>query len=206
MKRNKFIEKMALKTDSELETIFENKDKYTGDAIQAVIWELEKRKRIPESDFTFSEKVFDMVPSEKKTEPIEFDQNASTFDEFELPILYSKKTIQGFTIFFSTIFGAVLLMYNLKEMSKPKARNQVLAFGILYTILIYVVVITIINNFFVTIILNLIGYGILTEFFWKKHLESNLKYKKKEITKPLIIALLITGFLVFLSFLPIILA
>ena len=53
-----------------------------------------------------------------------------------------------------------------------------------------------------TLILNYIGYEVLSEFYWNKELGKDLNYEKKQITKPLIISLLITFFLVFLIFLP----
>lgn len=205
MKENRFSKNMNLKSDSELENIIENKEKYTEEALQAVIWELEKRKLVPENKIILEEEVNKEDLKNVTTELKEFSKDESAFDEFELPELYSKKAIQGFTIFFSTIFGAVLLMHNLKSMQKPKARIQVLIFSILYTVFVYVFLNTVAQAFYITIILNLIGYGVLTEFFWKKNLKDDLKYKKKEITKPLIISLLITGFLVFIAFLPLIL-
>jgi len=191
---------MGLKSDSELKNIIENKSKYTNEALQAVIWELEKRELISEEEIKLEENTIE--PSKEiKT----FNSDESAFDEFEKVVLYSKKTIQGFTIFFSTIFGAVLLMSNLKTMNKPKERTQVLVFGILYTVFIYAVLYYLTRGFLTSLILNLIGYGILSEFFWNKYLGKDISYKKKEITKPLLISLGITLILVFLMFLPVIL-
>lgn len=48
--------------------------------------------------------------------------------------LYSKNVICAFTILFSTLFGALLLMFNLKRLKKTKAGMWVFAFGVLYSI------------------------------------------------------------------------
>lgn len=205
MKENQFSKNMNSKSNTELENIIENKHKYTADAIQAVIWELEKRDAISENDIEINQKIIDKEKESLAVELKEYNNEESAFDEFENPTLYSKRAIQGFSIFFSTFFGTVLLMSNLKAMNKSKARIQVLVFGILYTVFIYTILNYLPKTYFTTLILNLIGSAILTEFFWNKELGNDLKFTKKQITKPLIISLLITAFFIFLIFLPVIL-
>ncbi|WP_231962765.1 hypothetical protein [Polaribacter sp. KT25b] len=197
---------MSKKSNHELETIFQEKAKYTEEAVQAVIWELENRNLIEKTTVLYKdpEKEEDIIVLSDSKEKVE--KNESPFEELVLPILYSKKAIQGFTIFFTTIFGAVLLMQNLKIMNKPKARLQVLIFGISYTFGSVILLNYLPKIFFITLIFNLIGYVILVEFFWNKYLGKELEYQKKQVWQPLIISILITVGLVFLQFLPQILA
>ena len=126
----------------------------------------------------------------------------SPFEELVQPVLYSKKAIQGFTIFFSTLFGAVLLMSNLKEMNKPKERLQVLLFGIGYTVFTLVLLNFIPRVFFITLIFNIVGYAVLVEYFWNKFLGKETEHQKKAIAKPLIISLCILILIISLQFLP----
>ncbi|MEO9572227.1 MAG: hypothetical protein ABJH82_00340 [Polaribacter sp.] len=203
MRTNSFTNNMRLKSDAELEEILDKKNNYTEHAIQAVIWELENRNLIEKSESNYIETPIeiDIVSSNTISKPLE--ENESPFEDLEQPFLYSKKTIQGFTIFFTTIFGAILLMKNLKEMNKPKARIQVLVFGIVYTIFSAIILDILPKSFFMTLIFNLIGYAVLVEFFWNKHLGKNLKYRKKQIWLPLIISLAILFLMLFLlQFLP----
>ena len=198
MRNNSFSKKMKSKSDQELETIFDKKDNYTDEAIQAVIWELEDRKLIEKSEVSF-------VESQIKNEEIietDIDENKSPFEDLELPFLYSKKAIQGFTIFFSTIFGAVLLMSNFKATNNLKARNQVLIFGIGYTILSTIFLNFLPRMFFLTLLFNFVGYAILIEFFWNKTLGKDIEYRKKQIWKPLIISIAILIVFVLIQFLP----
>ncbi|SDR65738.1 hypothetical protein SAMN05216503_0078 [Polaribacter sp. KT25b] len=206
MRTNSFTIKMSKKSNHELETIFQEKAKYTEEAVQAVIWELENRNLIEKTTVLYKdpEKEEDIIVLSDSKEKVE--KNESPFEELVLPILYSKKAIQGFTIFFTTIFGAVLLMQNLKIMNKPKARLQVLIFGISYTFGSVILLNYLPKIFFITLIFNLIGYVILVEFFWNKYLGKELEYQKKQVWQPLIISILITVGLVFLQFLPQILA
>ncbi len=202
MRTNSFTAKMSKKSNGELETIFDEKSKYTEEAVQAVIWELENRSLIEKTEILYQdpEKVVQLtkVTSTKETQ----EKNESPFEELVLPVLYSQKAIQGFTIFFTTIFGAVLLMRNLKEMNKPKAAIQVLVFGIVYTLFSIILLNYLPKMFFITLIFNLIGYAVLSEFFWNKNLGKELAYNKKKIWKPLFISTLILFLVVFLQFLP----
>tara|TARA_B110000091_G_scaffold152998_1_gene162822 strand:+ start:1006 stop:1620 length:615 start_codon:yes stop_codon:yes gene_type:complete len=202
MRKNSFTLKMSKKSNAALEGIIQDKSNYTEEALQAVIWELENRNLIEKDEIILEKTAAKEVVriSEKINE-----KNGSVFEEFENPVLYSKKAVQGFTIFFGPLFGAVLLMFNLKAVNKPKARMQVLFFGIGYTVLSFVGLNYLPKTFFITLIFNLIGYAVLVEYFWSQNLGKEVQYTTKEITKPLIISLLILALVIFLQFSPIIL-
>ena len=89
-------------------------------------------------------------------------------------------------------------MSNLKEMNKPKARMQVLVFGIVYAIFSSFLLNYLPRIFFISIIFNIIGYVILVEYFWNKNLGKDLEHKKKQIWKPLIISLLFSLIMLFI--------
>lgn len=108
------------------------------------------------------------------------------------PKIYSKKAIWGFSIFFSAIFGAVLLMQNLKDIGKKKESYIILLLSILYTALtIYIVNIPAEPKSSLTYLCNMIGGVILTEFVYKKNFPNDQNIEKKKIWKPLIISILI---------------
>jgi len=191
---------MSLKSNKELEIILKEKNDYNQEAIQAVVWEMEVRNLIQKTDDLYKDtfKESDAIQTVEKA----IDHNEHLSREMLLPHLYSKRAIQGFTLFFSTIFGVLLLMENLKEMNKPVARNQVLVFGIVYTTISAILLNYLAKMFFVTLLFNMIGYAILSEFFWNKNLGNKLAYQKKEIWKPLIISFTIMLLLLLLQFLP----
>ena len=199
MRANNFTQNMLKKSNAELENILEDKKTYTDEAIQAVIWELENRNIIEKGSITHNLAILekDVLIEEKELDKAnhEASSEATVF-----PILYSKRAIQGFTIFFSTLFGAVLLMSNLKKMNKPKARVEVLVFGISYTFLTIILLDYLPKTFFLTILFNLVGYAVLVEYFWNKNLGKELQHQKKQISKPLIISFAILVLLVFLQF------
>jgi hypothetical protein len=110
----------------------------------------------------------------------------------KLPI-YSRNSIWVFSFFFSTIFGGVLLMQNLKDIGKPREANLVLVISIGYAVTALVL-------FMVweempraaSYAVNILGAIILTELLYKKHIPNADMYEKKSIRKPLLIALGIT--------------
>ena len=195
MSQNKFIEKFQHKTDSELEYILENKKSYNEQAISASIHILKERKgktseietveneiKIKKEKKQIAQKKF--VEEEKKKSNITDNPNA--------PELHSKKVIMVFSGLFSTIFGAVLLMYNMKQTKNQTGRIQVLIFGILYTIVTLFVVNLMNIGGNIALIFNIAGGGILTEYFWNKFIGKDFEHRKRSWIKPAIISVLIT--------------
>ncbi len=119
------------------------------------------------------------------------ENNLIDIDSF--PKIYSKKTIVGFSVFFTTIFGGVLLMQNLRDIGKKKEAIQILFLSIGYSIITIVIAnlpekpIT-----SLTFLCNMIGGIILAEYFFKKYFPDDEKYEKKKIWKPLVISIIIT--------------
>jgi len=110
----------------------------------------------------------------------------------EIVKIYSKKAVWGFSIFFTTIFGGVLLMQNLRDLNKKKEGYQVLVFSILYSALgIYLASLTETANTSMNFAVNVVGGIILTGFFFKRYVPDESNLPKKKIWKALIISLLI---------------
>lgn len=106
--------------------------------------------------------------------------------------IYSKGTIFGFTFFFTTIFGGVLLMQNLRDIGRKKKANLVLVLSILFTILsMFIVNMPDEPTSYLPLLCNIAGGLILSEFFYKKYFPEDSHFAKKKIWKPLIISLLI---------------
>jgi hypothetical protein len=111
----------------------------------------------------------------------------------EIVKIYSKRAVWGFSIFFTTIFGGVLLMQNLVALNKKKQAYQVLAFSILYTLLgIYLSNLSETPNTGINFAVNAVGGVVLTEFFFKRYVPDESNLPKKKIWKALIISILIT--------------
>jgi hypothetical protein len=107
--------------------------------------------------------------------------------------IYTKGAIWGFSIFFSPIFGGVLLMQNLKDLGLKKEAHFILHLSIIYTLVtIFLTTYFLAPNGMATIVINIIGALVLTQYFFPKYIPNELEYKHKTIWKPLIISLIIT--------------
>jgi hypothetical protein len=195
MNENKFIEKFQHKTDSDLEYILENKQSYNEQAVSASIQLLKERNgqsielESVENEIEVAKEKKDIiqrkvVEEEKKKSNITDDLNA--------PELHSKRVIMVFSGLFSAIFGAVLLMYNMKQTDNKKGQNQVLVFGILYTIATLTIITLLDIRGNIALIFNIAGGGILTEYFWNKFIGKEFKHRKRSWIKPAIISVIIT--------------
>jgi len=195
MNENKFIEKFQLKTDSELEYILENKQSYNEQAVSASIQILKERNgqsielESVENEIEVAKEKKEIiqrkvVEGEKKKSNITDDPNA--------PELHSKRVIMVFSGLFSAIFGAVLLMYNMKQTDNKKGQIQVLVFGILYTIATLTIITLLDIRGNIALIFNIAGGGILTEYFWNKFIGKEFKHRKRSWIKPAIISVIIT--------------
>lgn len=118
--------------------------------------------------------------------------------ENNLPKIYSSKAILGFSVFMSSLFGGILLYINLRNLKKYKEANIVLVISIILTLLTYFVM-SIPENpkSSLAYLCGFIGGGILSYFLVPKYIPNEEEFPKKQIWKPLIIAVLIV--IVFIS-------
>jgi hypothetical protein len=92
--------------------------------------------------------------------------------------IYSKRAIRGFSIFFSTIFGGVLLFINLRKAGYKQEANTVLAFAIGYTFLSSFLVGIIGATSITSLLFNLAGGMILSDYFFPKYFPEDDYYPK----------------------------
>ena len=122
-------------------------------------------------------------------DPHEFDPNIKAQQEQELPKLYSKRLILSFSILFSSIFAAALLISNLRKMEKQAAAAWVLLFAICYLVATAIIMTAFNISPSMSVIANVIGAAILNEFFWNKYLGSEIEFEKKSWIKPTLISI-----------------
>lgn len=133
---------------------------------------------------------------------MEFDENKEVEeqDSEDAVEIYSKWAIWGFSIFFSTIFGGVLLVLNLRAVGLKKAANTVLIFSILYFLASGIIVGFLgMTGSYTPLFFNIVGAAILTGYFFNKYFPEN-DYYPKSIAKPLVISIIIAFALIFVAY------
>ena len=186
-------EVMNGKSEEGLTDYLDNFQKYTPEAIKFAVDELKRRGRnfneeeLKEIDV----KIETRTKAESEEDTLFVSNNAwkqNVVTDQSAPLLYSKGAIRAFSLFFSTIFGAVLLSSNIND---TKRKWIVIGFGIIYTTVSIIILNLIPSNTFYVILLNTAGGLGLTSTFWDKFVGKETKYRAKPIWKPLIISIII---------------
>ncbi len=189
MSENSYKLVVARMPDEDLLTALKaNEAMYLDEMILAVLDECEKRKLFfPGADALRSAIAARMVVEEAvviNEQPEEV--------KVVLPVLYSQTVILAFTIFFSPLFGGIMLAMNVWKLNK-KAVWQVILFSVVFTAFAgYLSYYILPPGSFAAILIRIAGALILSELLWNQLIGKGVKYDKRKITIPLIIALLIT--------------
>jgi len=141
---------------------------------------------------------------------MDFQENNEQQPEQQDIAIYSKWAILGFSIFFGPLVGGILLMINLRSVGFKRQATGVLLFSVIYHFVAGIVIsrivklppnITpteliqntqlIISLIAYSLIAQIVGGGILAEYFYKKYFPADI-YKYKTVWRPLAVMLIIT--------------
>ncbi len=193
-----FVKLMTTKSDEGLQEYIDNRQKFTPLAVYAAIDELKKRGR------TFTDEEFTQIVNDiEKQQAVSRQRveesdggsnkmNKNIVDDPSAPEYYSERAIYAFSVFFSVIFGSVLMTMNINRTEKKNSSWTALLFGIVYTGLQMWALSYVPRNTGLTVGVSIGGALLLNHFFFKKYIGKDTKYRARPIWIPLIIALAIT--------------
>lgn len=171
----------------ELKEIAFQDDMYHEEARMAAMLELRSRGE-EVSDEAYNE-LEDLL---EKNEQIKKEQEKTTaFNNakaIDLPEYYSPAAILGFSIFFSVIFGGILMFSNLRKAGKKNESILVLGVSFIIMMLSAVAAHLYQMNQWVVLLANVTGAIILIEYFWKKHIGNQTEFKRKSLTKAILVS------------------
>src|ERR1700744_3329426 len=113
--------KASMRADGELRGIIDNREKYLPETVEASVEALQNR------GIEFSEEELRVIGEDmdaRRNMAGSTSANVSLFvnndsvnhiEDPDAPRLYSKRAIYGFTIFFSALFGSILLASNISK-------------------------------------------------------------------------------------------
>jgi len=190
-----FESSLRKKTDEELMEYVGNFERYAPWALSAVVNELKER-----GTALSDEELNSLYEKIEKKKEINEEETLNIFGypkswkkyvvtDPDAPLLYSKIAISSFSLFFSAIFGAILLALNIgNKTNKIKA----VVIGILFTIFAILIGNLVPNSSIYTLVINGIGGYLLATEFWNKYIGREIKYRTKPIWIPLLISIIIT--------------
>jgi len=118
----------------------------------------------------------------------------------DLPKLYSRNSVLFFSIFFSSIFGAFLVVSNLFRIGNKSAARMLLVFSSFYFALTVVLALLTAKPIaLLTLAMNYIGGALLADYFQPKLIPGFKKYPTKSFLIPLLISLLLSIALIVFS-------
>jgi hypothetical protein len=203
---NKYLEQINNRSDLELKNIVINFQNYQGSLINAAKNELSRRgvaltevenAKLEENKIKRTQEAI----LDKKSNPswglFYPDWKRNIITEIDAPELYSRQVINTFSILFSVLFGGILLSLNLKSTGNKKAILPVMAYSVIYTSLMMIGLSLVEKRSTVfAMSLNMLGSIALYDFFWRKYIGKDLKYRTKAFWIPLIIGIAITAFFI----------
>lgn len=189
-KENHFSSKMTKMSEAELRDYVDNREKFQVAAVQAAIWELEKRELAGE-DMKILEQKIEQEKTERQ-ETFKKEQGLKNItDDPNAPLLYRDKFIMFFGVLFSVLAGGILMAINFSKLGKKNLILPVIIVSLIYTILQgYLLSLMETSSNMLAYPASFLGMLILEKLFWKKHTEEELQYRKRPVWGAVIIALL----------------
>ena len=124
--------------------------------------------------------------------------------EESLPLLFSKRDIIFFSFLFSILFGAVLMVMNLRSLKKPEGVIPVISISFSYLISVILVVKYLESYFHSKLpgsyLFSFLGAWLILDYAWDKYIGEEIKYQKRGRVIPLIVGVFISAIYLFIIF------
>jgi hypothetical protein len=179
---------VARLSDEDVLEALRNHEKYVDDMLLALLDECAKRKL----QLQGVDRLRSMIEARAEIEPEVETLTIEEAPKGPIPVLFSQTAILAFTIFFSPLFGGILLALNIKTVKKP-GMWQVVSLSLLFTMVSGLVTYYILppGSFF-AILIPIVFALLMSELIWTRFIVKKVEYERKSILIPLLVALLIT--------------
>lgn len=180
---------LSTKTDSQLKYYLEHVDKHTSEGVRTALAELKSRNvELPEDIDERTEEKIRLLENAKYDSIKGWSKNV--IEDIDAPEYYSQTAIYIFSIFFSVLFGSVMMAINLKNSQKQWVWP--ILFGLVFTAgFIFLGQFLPNSSTGLSLIVNAIGVTIMYQIFWNKHIGKDTKYRAKPIWIPLVIGIIL---------------
>lgn len=177
---------IARMTDEEVLESLQHREKYVDEMLLALLDAAKERGlAFADADTLRAEISARAVPNP----PLAEDTEEIVMKD--LPVLYSQTAILAFTVFFSPIFGGVLLAMNVRRIRK-NAVTWVVMISVALAVVSGLVSWFLAPGSFWGILAPIASGLILSELMWNRFIGRGLPYMHRRVLVPLIIALAIT--------------
>lgn len=192
----------SLRTDDDLQQRIDNRQNYMPETVDAALIELQKRGH------QFLDQELDVIHADLRAHRQNaamvngqlgfFNNNTKTVitRDPDAPLMYSRRALYTFTVFFGALFGSIMLAINISKTGKAINALWVILFGIVFT----AVQIYVIKTYAQpgaggsgAILGGIVAGYCLDYLFWKNFIGYATFYRAKPIWIPLAIGLVIAA-------------
>jgi hypothetical protein len=183
-----YVSRVAKLTDDEVKDALRNYDKYVDGMLLALLDECDKRNIQLQGTDRLRSMVEERLLAENAAEIVETEE--IVVDQ-PLPVLFTKSTILGFSIFFSPFIGGILLAMNVNALKKQGAW-QVVAIALGLTLLYFMLISsTIAADGILALVILGVNALVLSEVVWNRFIGSKVVFTRRNFIIPLLIMLAI---------------
>jgi len=177
--------------EEKLREYIDKPEDFHEEAVLAAIWELAKRRPLRNDEKKLEAELNKRVSSPEEPH-LPGTVSGIEMTATPLPVLYSVRSIQIFSVLFSVLAGGILMAINFNRTTQKLEVMKVLGFSLLYTIITFMVFSLLgTQSPVLTIMLNLLGAYLIDELFWKRVLGSEFRFDKQKVWTALLVAMLL---------------
>jgi hypothetical protein len=202
-----FNQRAALKSDEELHSCIDNRDKYLPESVEAAVAELQDRGVV------FTDEELKVISEDMQARREIADSGTGIFGIFntgwnnnmvedpDAPVFFSKRAIFAFSVLFSVFFGSILLAVNVSKTRNRGSAILVVLYGLGFTMLQGILLRSYTLDPILSLISSIIGAYIMDNLFWSKYIGNSALYKSRPIWVPLIIGIaIVVSYLLMLKY------
>jgi len=198
-----FQTRAALKSDEELHSCIDNREKYLPETVEAAVAELQKRGE----EFTEEELRIIAEDMQARREMAESgtgifgvfntNWNNNQVEDPDAPLLFSKRAIFAFAVLCSVFFGSIMLAVNISKTKNKDKIFWVVLYGLGFTFAQQIISLNYKLDPIVMLVLSIAGAYMMDNLFWSKYIGNSTLYRARPIWIPLIIGLILVALLLF---------
>ncbi|HJP62385.1 MAG TPA: hypothetical protein VJ844_03040 [Mucilaginibacter sp.] len=194
------------KTDEELRERIDNRENYLPETVLNAVAELQRRGH------EFSEEELQVINEDMQAR-MEIAGSGNTTlatlnDNYKNALVedpdayefYSRRVVRVFTFFFGAVFGSIMMAINIQKTKNFGGVALVLLFGFGTTFVELILASGANLNASASILFSIINSYLIDLLFWNNYIGNSTLYTARKYWAPLIIGLLLAGFVVWSMF------
>jgi len=189
-------DKLLLMSNGELREFLRDARNHTTEETDAALAEA-KNRGLEVGKQAFEVQPIESPPIFPKVVPDPNNQwgTAQQVTDESAPLLYSKRAIYTFAFLFSVLFGAVLIVLNLRSLKKPEGVVPTISFSIAYLVTVTLILGFLESHLKATFssgyLVSSLGAWLILKLVWDKYIGKDTNYRKRSVFAPAAIGILI---------------